>query len=98
MADKGLRNAVYGLRPDGTPKGNGWLGPIPMTNGEVMTEQTIDIDLDGKRTYMPLLVPGHSAEEMELLRGGGKPTKPMVDRAVEHGLRRMRQGLSPYVD
>lgn len=93
---KGLNK--YNLRPDGTPKGTGWLGPLPMKDGSVATELTFDIDMDGQKVYLPLLVPGHNAQDMDAILSGGEPSKEVYDRAIQHGLRRKRQGLSPYVD
>ena len=99
MSDIGLKKARgYGLRHDGTPKGTGWLGPLPTHDGGVATEQTFDVDIDGQKHYMPLLVPGHSTEDMNAILSGGKPSKEAFDRAIGHGLRRKKQGLSPYVD
>jgi len=100
MAEElGLRKSKYGLRQDGTPKGNGWLGPIPMANGkDVMTEQSIGIEADGRNFDVPLLVPGLHNDDIEALRNGKKPSKQAYDRAIQHGLRRIQQGYSPYVD
>ena len=59
----------YGKRPNGTAKGDGWLGPIPLTNADgstgVMTEVTIGTELDGKQYDMPLLVPGLTKNEVK---------------------------------
>ena len=48
----------YGKRPDGSAKGDGWFGPIPLTNPDgstgVMTEVTTKIGIDGKEYDAPL--------------------------------------------
>lgn len=86
----------YGLRPDGSRKGAGWLGSLPTSDGDIATELTFDIDMDGKRIYLPLIVPGHSEEDMDAMLSGGQPSAEAYDRAVRHGLDRIRRGLSPY--
>lgn len=88
----------YGKRPDGSSKGRGYLGEIPTKDGRVATEITIGVNLGGKETDIPLLVPTLTKEEVKHLANGGSPTKDMVDKAVEHAKTRMGQGLSPYAN
>lgn len=86
----------YGLRADGTPKGSGFFGEIQMPTGDVMTEMSIGVNLDGKEMEIPTLVPTLSPQELEHLRQGGEVTKPIVDKAVQHAIGRIKQGLSPF--
>ena len=90
----------YGNRPDGSKKGSGWLGEIPMQDGSgrVMTEQTAEVDTANGRLQFPLIHPGSTKEELDHLARGGKPTREMLDRAIEHARERQKQGLSPYKD
>lgn len=78
--------APYGYRPDGSPKGNGFLGPIKLPDGSVATEASFDFDADGKNILAPLIVPGHGV------------VKDPYDWAERHALKRIREGKSPFAD
>ena len=86
----------YGLRPDGTPKGQGWLGPLPMTDGSGKTATELTIGVDDED--IPLLVPTLTQEEIDHLLSGGSPTREIVDKAVGFAHERRQKGLSVYVD
>lgn len=90
----------YGSRVDGTKKGQGWMGAIPMQDGsgKVMTEQTAEMDVNGERVAFPLIHPGSTKEEIDTLAKGGKLPRESVIRALDHALERKKQGLSPYKD
>jgi len=90
----------YGLRPDGSQKGQGYFGPIPMTDGSggVMTEKTVGVNMGGEETDIPAIVPTLSAKEIEHLQSGGKPTESIMRKAVEHAFERKKKGLSVYND
>lgn len=87
-------------RTDGTDKGNGWLGPIKMTDGsnKVMTEMSIGVNIDGKETLIPAIVPTLTKSEIDHLAKGGEPTKAIIDKAVEHARAQIEQGKSPFKD
>ena len=64
-----LRDAPYGLREDGTPKGKGFLGLIPTGKGnEVMSEKSMSIEIDGRKTLIPLVIPGLTEDELNMLK------------------------------
>ncbi len=94
------------LRPDGTKKGLGWLGPLKRPDGRMSTEITFDVHLDGKKVYMPLMVPTLTKQELDAILQLDekdpdffKKLPPGVeDKAVEHAIQRLRQGLSPFKD
>lgn len=92
------QNPSYGKRPDGTIKGTGWLGELKMRDGSnnVATEMTIGVNLDGQETNIPMIVPTLAPDELDHLLKGGKPTKQIVDKAVQHAISQMRNGQSPY--
>ena len=92
--------APYGYRPDGTPKGEGWLGKIPMQDGshDFMTEQTAEMDVDGKRVQFPLIHPGSTKEEIEALAKGQELSRESTIKALDFALQRMKDGKSPYKD
>ena len=52
-------------RVDGSKKSSrGWLGSIKRDDGGVMTEYSIGINIGGKETLVPSLVPTLSKDEM----------------------------------
>jgi len=88
----------YGNRADGTEKGPGFLGELKRPDGKVSTELSIGVTLDSKETEIPTLVPTLTQKEVDYLLEGNKPTKEIVDKAVEHAKERMDQGLSPFAE
>ena len=88
----------FGLRKDGTPKGDGWLGVLPRTDkkGMVSTEISIGVEFDGKETLIPTLVPTLTKKEIDYLLAGGEVTDAIMDKAVAHAKERMSKGLSPF--
>lgn len=87
----------YGERPDGTKKGRGFLGELPNNMGGVSTELSIGVNIDGKETLVPTLVPTLDQSELDLLLAGGKPTKAIADKAARHAVERIKKGLSPFM-
>jgi hypothetical protein len=89
-------------RVDGTIKSlRGFLGPIISYDGKTMTELSIGMEIDGKETLMPSMVPTLTVEEIEILRNlkGGeidKMPRSIIDKAVQHAIERMRVGRSPF--
>jgi hypothetical protein len=92
----------FGNRSDGTPKGRGFLGPMQRDDGDVSTEMSIGVNLGGQEVEIPLLVPTLSSEEQYwLLHNNPDPRavpQQIVDKAVQHAIERMNQGLSPFAD
>lgn len=90
----------YGLRADGTEKGTGYFGELPMQDGsgKVATEISIGVNIDGRDVEIPTLVPTLSEEEKSYLLNGGEPTEAIVTKAVEYARMRMSKGLSPFAD
>ena len=90
----------FGNRVDGTKKGEGWLGRIPMQDGSgrVMTEQTTEMDVDGERVAFPLIHPGSTKEDLDIMANGGQLPRESVIKALDHAMGRKKQGKSPYKD
>jgi len=88
----------YGLREDGTPKGSGWLGPLPTSTGEEATEISIGVNFDGQERLIPLLVPTLDESEVIHLLEGNEPTQSIFDKAIEHARQRIGAGQSPFKD
>lgn len=94
---EGLAN--YGKRLDGTNKGTGWFGEIPMLDGKhnVMTEQAITFNYGKGDVLVPLINPYSTREELFHLATGKEPTKEMVDKAAKWGFERLSSGQSPFI-
>ncbi len=91
-------NDFYGQREDGTGKGPGHMGAIPVGDGSKATELSIGVEIDGKETLIPAVVPTISAKELKTLldtKGQGL-TKEMVHKAVDFAKQRMAEGKSPF--
>lgn len=86
------------IRQDFTMKSNqGFLGQIKDRKGYTMTEQSFDVEVDGKKVLMPLLVPGLTNEEITSIRED-KPLDSVYKKAEAHGIKRMRKGKSPFFE
>jgi len=104
QANRNKSKNVFGTREDGTNKGNGWLGVIPFTTikdgkkyENVMTEKSITVNINGKDTLIPSIVPTLTKQELEQLKSNKMP-KSVVDKAVAHARIRMKDGKSPFKD
>ena len=95
LAPFGLRhsNSVYD-QPE--IKGRGYMGVIPTSVGEPMTELSSSFEMDGQTIQHPLVVPTLTPQEIELLRMGGQPTPEIYQKAQQFALGRIQQGLSPF--
>ena len=104
MADGGgLRNmpAHEGLAPYGTRyagegvKGQGYFGMQPAADGyssEISAEDNPSL----RNQEYPLMVPGISREELEMLLLGSQPTPSIFDKARAHAQKRIAAGMSPF--
>lgn len=85
----------YGLRPDGSPKGSGFLGPLKNKRGETMTEYSIGVSIDGQQMDIPTLVPTLTPEEVQTVLSIG-PSDPIpesiVQKAAAHAKQRLAAG------
>lgn len=94
----------FGYRPDGTPKGEGWLGVLPMADGNVATEYSMQsqaVKVGDKMVDFPTLVPTLSSEEVNLMLSDIIPNRkpipePIVQKAIKHAKGRLDKGLSPF--
>lgn len=95
----------YGNRPDGTKKGTGFFGEIKRPDGNVMTEISIGVGLNGKETDIPLIVPTLNKNELNYLMQNNPKSKmfmekmppSIIDKAVDHAVMRMKEGKSPFI-
>jgi len=96
----------YGNRADGTQKGSGFFGEIKRPDGNVMTEISIGVGLNGKETEIPLIVPNLTKQEFNYLLNNDPSSKTFMDKmppgivqkAVDHASIRIKQGRSPFAD
>jgi|CXWL01.1.fsa_nt_gi hypothetical protein len=100
-AEEAAPSSSYGMRQDGTAKGDGFYGPLPSKDpryprGTVSTELSADMDVDGKNIHFPLLVPGLSRAEIDSLLAGDKPSDAIYDKALSHAQKRIAGGMSPF--
>ncbi len=98
--DEAVAPKGFGLREDGTPKGQGWFGPLQMkdNSGKTATEMSLGFDFNGKQVLAPALVPTLTPEEVNHLLSVKKATPEIISKAAEHTKARMKQGLSPFKD
>ena len=96
--------APYGRRyGSGDPKGLGYFGALKRKDGGVSTELSVGIELGGKETQVPALVPTLSDEEKNYLVNDFNPEKdrmplPILIKAVDYAKRRIGVGISPFYD
>ena len=86
----------YGQRADGTHKGPGFMGELKRPDGNISTELSIGVEFDGKQHEIPMLVPTLTKKEIDHLLEDGEPTEAIVDKAVAHARKRMKEGKSPF--
>ena len=94
MAQSAINN--YGKRSDGSMKGLGYYGEIKRPDGQVSTELSVGVNLDGKEIEIPVLVPGLTQQEINYLISGKKPTPEILNKAVGHARKRLQENKSPF--
>lgn len=86
-------------RADGTEKGDGYFGVLTRPDGRVSSELSIGVNLDGKDTEIPSLVPTLSRSEVLSLLAldpeKDQTPQSIIDKAVAFARTRKQQGL-PY--
>lgn len=91
----------YGKRQDGTNKGQGYFGPLPLPSGKgIATEYSVGIDIGGKELEVPSLVPTLTREEVSAVlqaASEGRPVPPQViKKATDYAAQRIAAGKSPF--
>ena len=86
------------LRADGSEKGKGFLGQLPHASGKTSTEISIGVNIGGKETEIPALVPTLTKQEVQLLLSGKEPTKEIIQKAVDHAKKRMAEGKNVFAN
>jgi len=94
------------LRADGTKKGQGFLGELKRSDGRISTEISIGVEIDGKETEIPSLVPGLEKKEIDYLLNTNlspemwqTPTgKSIMTKAIAHAKKRIAEGKSVFAE
>ena len=92
--------ANYGNRVDGTPKGTGWFGELPMQDGSntIATELSTSFDYGNGDVLVPLLNPYLSNAEKLYLLQGNEPTPEIIEKTGQWGFDRLQQNKSPFIE
>ncbi|MDR1314854.1 MAG: hypothetical protein LBQ12_14490 [Deltaproteobacteria bacterium] len=91
-------NAGYGFRPDGTPKGLGYFGPMLAPDGNHVTEISVSTTFDGEDVLFPLVVPTLTDQQVKRLVNGDYTDHDTYRRAWDHAMSRRRQGRSVWAE
>lgn len=101
QSSNGLPHSIdYGNRPDGSGKGAGFFGELPLQGGGIATEYSMstgDVTVDGKEVDFPTLVPTLTAEERNLMVTDIIPNdkqvpKEIANKAIDFARSRIKQG------
>lgn len=98
LLTSGNRDYGYGQRSDGTQKGPGFLGELKNSNGDVSTELSIGVEIDGKEVEVPSLVPTLTKDEVQWMLDNKPPTEDISRKAAEFAKNRIASGKSPFAD
>jgi hypothetical protein len=97
LAPYGMRNLETGQDiTQGTVKGKGYFGEVPMNQGGAMTEFSSAYDQDGKLISHPLIVPTLNKQEVDLLKMGLDPTPEIYKKAQDYAQQRIAAGQSLF--
>jgi len=86
----------FGKRVNQEDKYTGFLGMIELPDGTVMTEKSISVDIDGKETLIPAIVPSNKKFLKQIAQDN--ISKQIINNAVNHAMKRMKQGKSPFAE
>lgn len=103
--ERGTDETQWDKRADGSAKGHGFLGLLRRPDGKVSSELSVGVELDGKETDIPLLVPTLTRKEVDTLLA--VPTdkdffrnlpRSVLDKAVAFARQRKAAGLDVFAD
>lgn len=98
--------APYGRRHgSGDPKGLGFFGALKRGDGsnKVSTELSLGLNINGKETQVPALVPTLTREEKNYLVNEFQPERDRMPmsimlKAKDYAQKRIEAGISPFYD
>tara|TARA_R110001606_G_scaffold47016_3_gene120048 strand:- start:3048 stop:7460 length:4413 start_codon:yes stop_codon:yes gene_type:complete len=83
-------------RVDGTSKSDtGYLDVIKSDSGKNMTEFSVGVEIEGKETLIPMLVPGLTDDEIKFLKTEPNPKdipESIMRKAVDHAVKQKKEG------
>lgn len=91
----------YGLRPDGTAKGEGYLGILKRTDGTIMSEYSVGVKINGKEMDIPSIVPTLNKDEVNQilnLKDGELPSDAIIAKATAFAKSRIAKKLPVFHD
>lgn len=85
----------------GEPKSTGWLGTFRTPDGGVTSEYSTGVEIDGKETEIPTLVPGLSQQQIDRMVNDIIPNQKKVPEdilriAEAHAREQIAAGKSPF--
>jgi hypothetical protein len=87
-------------RPDGSPKGSGWLGPRKTKSGANVTEYSVGVDINGQQLDIPTMIPELSEEEINKIliaaEKGEFPDQAIIAKAIAHAQKMISEGKSVF--
>jgi hypothetical protein len=96
----------YGARWDektqsysGPPKGLGFLGPLKNARGEVMSEYSVDGEINGKPVQYPSIVPTLTKDELTAVlsaKEGARLPNSVYQKAAAFAKQRLDAGQDPF--
>lgn len=92
----GTDESTWDARADGSTKGHGWLGLLRRPDGDVSSELSVGVEIDGKETEIPLLVPTLTRAEIDQVLSNDKPPRAALDKAVAFARERISAGKDPF--
>jgi len=102
--DKMNEEQDFGLRNDGTKKGNGFLGALKRPDGSVSSEISVGVNIDGEEVEIPAIVSTSTQPELDYMLSSeltpemwdSEMGEQIMQKAVDHAKDRRSQGLSPF--
>ncbi len=96
--------STWDKRADGSTKGMGWLGLLKRPGGGVSSEISVGVEINGKETEIPLMVPTLTKSELDYLmthdpsKASFQKNMPasILSKAEDFASNRIAQGLRPF--
>lgn len=77
-------------------KGLGYFGELKRPDKRISTELSMSVNIDGKETEIPSLIPNLTRFEIDYLLAGNKPTEDIIQKAVKYARQRMTEGKDVF--
>lgn len=94
-----ILSGSYGVRADGSNKGEGYFGALKRPDGNFSSELSIGVEIDGKEIDIPALVPTLTDKEVKTLLNQAPDEKipdSIVEKATAYAKTRIAAGKSPF--